>query len=213
MTDQDLLYIYVKLVPFIAEVVGPGTEVLIHDVSNPDHSLIAISNNVSGRDIGAPLTDFAREIQQSGTYSNTAYMANYTGWSKKGNFLSSTYYIKNEGRLIGLLCINKDLSAVQEFNSAVHLLLEKFNLHDPQDKNVSENLNPPITNFIQDRISEIISQTGVIPSRMTSREKINTVHRLNEEGILMIKGAISEIASQLNISVPTVYRYLNKPVN
>ena len=213
MTDQELLDIYVKLVPFIAEVFGPGIEVLVHDVSNPDHSLIAIYNNVSGREIGAPLTDYGREIQQNGTYSNIPYETNYTGWNKKGNFLSSTYYIKNEGRLIGLLCVNKDISAVQELNSAVQLLLERYNLQGPQDKNISENLNPPITNLIQERISEIIAHTGVNPSRMTSREKIDTVHRLNDEGILMIKGAVSEIATQLNISVPTVYRYLNKPVN
>ena len=213
MTDQELLSIYVKLVPFIAEVFGPGIEVLVHDVSNPEHSLIAICNNVSGREVGAPLTDLARDIQQKGTYNNISYTTNYTGWNKKGYFLSSTYYIKNEGRLIGLLCINKDTSAVQEFHSSVQLLLEKFNLQGPKDENISENLNPPITNLIQDRISEIISQTGVIPSRMTSREKIKIVHRLNKEGVLMLKGAVTEIATQLNISVPTVYRYLNKPVN
>jgi predicted transcriptional regulator YheO len=44
---------------------------------------------------------------------------------------------------------------------------------------------------------------------MSRQEKINIVKQLNEQGILTMKGAVSEIARQLFVSEPTVYRYLN----
>jgi len=45
---------------------------------------------------------------------------------------------------------------------------------------------------------------------MTRKEKISIVHRLDEVGLLSVKGAIGEIAEQLHVSIPTVYRYLSK---
>jgi predicted transcriptional regulator YheO len=43
---------------------------------------------------------------------------------------------------------------------------------------------------------------------MNRDEKIRLVHQMNEEGLLSVKGAVQEIAVQLDVSVPTVYRYL-----
>lgn len=42
------------------------------------------------------------------------------------------------------------------------------------------------------------------------KEKMVVVHRLEERGVLGMKGAVMEIARQLKISEPTVYRYLNR---
>lgn len=211
MTDQEILQIYVNLVPFLAEVCGTGSEVVVHDVNDPEHSLIAICNDVSGRAVGDPMTDLARQIQEKGSYTNEEYLANYSGKSKNGEFLSSTYYIKNEGRLIGLLCINKDMTVVQDAAAALHALLERFNLTAPQQSEYVENLDNPMASMMHTRIAEIIAQCGVPPARMSLQEKVRVVHRMNEEGVMMMKGAVAEIASQLSVSVPTIYRYLNRP--
>lgn len=210
MTDHEILQLYIRLVPFLAEVCGPGSEVVVHDVTDPEHSLIAIRNSVSGRVVGNPMTDLARELAARSAYTNADYLLNYTGKSKSGEFLSSTYYIKNGDRLIGLLCINKDMAAVQELNGALQRLLERFNLAAPQETGFSENLDNPVTTLMHTRIAEVIAQSGVAPARMSLTEKVRTVHRLNESGVLMMKGAVPEIAKQLGVSVPTVYRYLNK---
>ncbi len=211
MTDKELLQAYVNIAPFLAQVCGPGSEVAIHDVAHPEHSLIAIQNNVSGRQVGSPITDLAQDIIDRSTYTDSDYIANYIGRNKNGDFLSSTYYIKNRGRLIGLLCVNKDMTAVNQLNTAVHNLLERFNLARPGESEVSEWLENPVTSIMHNRIADIIAQSGIPPARMSLQEKIRTVHRLNDDGVLMMKGAIAEIASQLSVSVPTVYRYLNKP--
>ena len=102
MTDQEMLQIYTGLVPFLAGVCGPGCEIVVHDVTDPEHSLIAIENSLSGRQVGDPLTDLSRELQEKGAYTSAAYIGNYEGKSKGRNFLSSTYFIKNEGRHISV---------------------------------------------------------------------------------------------------------------
>ena len=211
MTDRELLQIYIGMVPFLAEVCGPGCEVVVHDVTDPEHSLISIRNSVSGRSVGDPMTYLPREIQKKGSYTDAEYLANYSGKSKEGEFLSSTYYIKNEGRLIGLLCINKDLSLVKEASRTLQGLLEQFNLSVAGPSDYVENLDNPMTSMMHSRIAEIIAESGVTPARMSLREKVRVVHRMNDEGVMMMKGAVAEIAAQLQVSVPTVYRYLNKP--
>ena len=51
---------YIHLVHFLGEVLGPDYEIALHDAKKPSQSIVAIVNNhISGRDIGAPLTDWA----------------------------------------------------------------------------------------------------------------------------------------------------------
>lgn len=210
MTDQELLQLYIHIAPFLAEVCGAGSEVVVHDVTDPQHSLVAIENSVSGRKIGDPMTDLALELQEKGAYTNEAYISGYHGKGKGRDFLSSTYFIKNEGRLIGLLCVNKDMTSVEQLDASLRTLLTQFNLNIPDKSSYSENLDTPVVRLVQNRIAEIISLRGVSPERMSIAEKVSVVHRLNEEGLLAMKGAVAEIATQLSVSVPTVYRYLNK---
>lgn len=210
MTDHEVLQLYIDIAPFLAEVCGPGCEIVIHDTKDPDRSLAAIHNSVSGREIGNPLTDLAKDIIAKGSYQNADYLANYTGRNKNGEFLSSTYFIKNEGRLIGLLCINKTMNAVQDLNNALANLLELFRLSGCRETEYSESLDKPMASLMRDRIQEIIAESGIPPARMSIQEKVRIVHRMDEEGILKVKGSVAEIAAQLFVSVPTVYRYLNK---
>lgn len=210
MTDREILQIYTNMLPFFASVCGPGCEIVVHDITDPDHSIVAIENNVSGRELGDPLTDLARELAAQGTYADADFISNYAGRSKGSDFLSSTYFIKNEGRLIGLLCVNKDMTAIQHLAGAMNLLTEQYNLRRPQESAYSEKLDNPVPQILHTRISDIIAEIGIPPARMRMEEKVQIVHRLNETGLLSVKGAVAEVAAQLAISVPTVYRYMNK---
>lgn len=213
MTDQEVLKVYIDLVPFLAKVCGPGCEIVVHDVTDPEHSLVAIQNSISGREVGNPLTDLARELADKSAYTDADFLANYSGRSKGCDFLSSTYFIKNEDRLIGLLCINKDVTTIKQMCSTLHSVLDHFNLASPQESSFSENLDNPVENIMHTRITEVIAQSGISPTRMSMEEKVRIVHRLNESGVMSMKGAVSEVASQLSISIPTVYRYINKTIS
>ena len=89
-------------------------------------------------------------------------------------------------------------------------VMEQFNLIIPHKSIVSETLDNPVESIMHSRIAETVIQSGVQPARMSMDEKIAVVRQLNESGIMTIKGAVAEVARQLSISVPTVYRYMNK---
>jgi len=148
LTDREMLKLYIEMVPFLAEVCGSGSEIVIHDVTNPENSIVAIQNSLSGRKIGDPMTDFAVEIREKGTYTDQPYICNYKGKTKEEDFLSFTYFIKNRDRLIGFLCINKNMSTIQELNGAVRTLLAQFNLETPVESVYKENLDIPVSSMV-----------------------------------------------------------------
>ena len=51
---------YAEMVEFLGEALGKEYEVVLHDLTNPECSIVAIANGeLSGRSIGGPVTDFA----------------------------------------------------------------------------------------------------------------------------------------------------------
>ena len=107
---NPLLQQYMKLTEFLGHALGPDYEVALHDLTNKDRSIIAIANNhISGREIGAPLTNVALSILRDRSYETSDYCLQYHGISANGkNLRSNTMFIKQDGRLIGMLCINFD---------------------------------------------------------------------------------------------------------
>lgn len=212
MKDQEILKKYIPMVDFIADICGSNYEVVLHDVSQPETSVIAIRNNEnSGRNIGSPMTDLAIQIMESGKYKENDYIANYRGVGNGKEFLSSTYFIKNGDRLIGMLCINNDFSSIENLKESLQAFLNHLPKKSPAaDEGYHENLGSPVVSLVYSIIEKTINELHVSPKRMSMDEKIQVVHKLNDQGILMLKGAVSEIAKQMNISEPTVYRYLNR---
>ncbi len=209
ISDDEVLNMYKPIVSFIASICGPSCEVVLHDIRNPEHSVIAIENGYqTKRKIGSPLTDFAKASIESKAYLDQDYISNYSGTTKGKQFLSSTLYIKNNGKLIGMLCCNRDTSVVIDLENALKRVAHQYNLvvrsHD-----LHENLDEQHDSIVADAIAEIIENYGGIAMLKTA-DKVQIVRELSKKGILAMKGAVSEAARQLNVSVPTVYRYMHK---
>jgi len=76
---------YIALVDFIADSLGPNHEVVLHDVTNINESIVAIRNGeITGREIGGPLTDLSFKLIKEQAHSEKAYVYNY-GKTKSGN--------------------------------------------------------------------------------------------------------------------------------
>lgn len=211
MTDQETLDMYRPMVHFIAEMFGPTCEVLLHDISKPEASVIEIANGEnSGRTIGSPLTTFARGIMEnSAAYEKENFWCNYSGAGKGKNFISSTFYIKNKGRLIGMLCVNRDMSELQELTRIAGRVAQNYRFVMPEEGGIQESLDAPVSAIRENMVSNAIMEYSIDPERLSREEKIQLVHRLCDQGLLGMKGAVAEIARQLHVSEPTVYRYMN----
>ncbi len=108
--SRELLRQYAKLTEFLGRALGPDYEVALHDLTDTNRSLIAIANgHISGRKVGAPLTNRALSILRDKSYEQTDYRIHDYGLSVNGKELrSNTMFIKQDGQLIGMLCINFD---------------------------------------------------------------------------------------------------------
>ena len=69
MSNYAYLERYIPVVQFMGEICGKNYEIILHDVSTPERSVIAACNgHLSGRPIGDPMKDLAKGLIRSGAY-------------------------------------------------------------------------------------------------------------------------------------------------
>lgn len=206
---NPLLAKYIPLVDFLAEVLGPDAEVVLHDVEDMDRSVVAIKNgHVSGRSVGSPATNMVLKVIQDGRGSKIDYLSNYKGVAADGRSLrSSTYFIHGaRNKLIGILCVNIDTSKLQFIREYLDRLLPPLGSAGSSEE--VEHFSSSVEELALGSIDTAIKEAGTSPRRMSQAEKIALVRRLDGEGIFLLKGAISRVAAALEASEATVYRYL-----
>ncbi len=124
--DPELLR-YFPIADYIAAINGKTCEVLIHDVSDLSHSICYIVNgHITGRKVGGSITAYALDLLQKKEYLSKESVTNYTGTTKSGNKIlrSSTYFIKrNNDEVIGLLCVNIDITNLLRMQESIDDLL------------------------------------------------------------------------------------------
>lgn len=97
---------YIPMVDFLSKALGEYYEIVLHDLSNPKHSIIAIANGcLSGRTVGDTASDFVLRTVKYDIEQDTDCVVNYRINNVNGHlFRSSGYYIRNdEGILQGML--------------------------------------------------------------------------------------------------------------
>ncbi|MDY5612634.1 helix-turn-helix transcriptional regulator [Dysosmobacter sp.] len=223
-----LLQHYVKLTEFLGQALGPDYEVALHDLTDKNRSIIAIANNhVSGREIGAPLTNVALSILRDKSYETSDYRLHYYGVSVNGKDLrSSTMFIKQNGRLIGMLCINFDDSRYRALsNQLMGLCHPDIFVEDvvipsipepgaasapPPARHAPEKFRNSTEAVAIDAINRELERLGVTADRLTSEERLKIINALETNGIFLLKGAVKDVAAGLHCSQASVYRYLSQ---
>nr|WP_325229942.1 PAS domain-containing protein [uncultured Oscillibacter sp.] len=217
-TTHALLRQYVKLTEFLGAALGPDYEVALHDLTDKSRSIIAIANGyISGREIGAPLTNMALGVLKDESYEWQDYRLHYSGVSAAGNPLrSSTMFIKEDGKLIGMLCINFDDSRFQSFAQQVLTLCHPNQFVQALDQPPEEGHAARPETFrnsteavAQDAVAHELERLGVPADRLTSEERLQIIDALEKSGIFLLKGAVKDVAAGLGCSQASVYRYLS----
>ncbi|MBD9197018.1 MAG: hypothetical protein EGQ09_08190 [Clostridiales bacterium] len=222
---NPLLQQYMKLTEFLGHALGPDYEVALHDLTNKDRSIIAIANNhISGREIGAPLTNVALSILRDRSYETSDYCLQYHGISANGkNLRSNTMFIKQDGRLIGMLCINFDDSRYRDISDRILGLchpdlfvtdvLPQPGTHKAEvweDRPAPEKFRNSADAVTVDAINRELDRMGVVPERLTSEERLQVITALEASGTFLLKGAVKSAAASLHCSQASVYRYLSQ---
>ena len=212
--EDKLLDKYKILAEFLAEVLGEHCEIVIHDINDYENSIVAIENShVSGREIGDSLTDLALNVLKDEENLECNYLANYTGKTYDGRKLrSSTYFIRNDNeKVIGMLCINIDLSRFIEARDLLNTMIGKKDdsLENEKEENFVENFTSSIEELIDSIIKNSVESSSIPPKRMTAEEKKEITKKLDKRGVFLLKNSVSKVAKKLKTSEATIYRYLN----
>lgn len=210
LAAEDLM----PLVEFLGQALGPSVEVVLHDLTEPDSSIVAIANgSISGRSVGGPVTDLALRILKQGAASSAPAVLNYQGRNGNGRICrSSSYFLRNDsGVPVAVLCINCDLTDVI---AARDLLTNAFIGDQPPANDapaaVRENLQGNLDDLMQSMLDDALARHAVEPQRLSSDERFALVEELNDDGLFLLKGGVSTAAHRLAVSEPTIYRYLAK---
>lgn len=222
-----------QLTAFLGAVLEPNYEIALLDLRDEHRCITAIANgHVSGRCVGAPITDLALKIIREEIWKTNDYYTNYSGLTI-GNapLVSSTFFIKNEGTLLGMFCINIDKSHEHDIVKAYDKLekqMEKLGslIRSTSQNNYSgsDNLSSadkkielPTEQFVSSfddaisrAITELLPPEVVSSGRFTQNEKLMIIEKLNETGYFLMKGAVTECAKKLSCSEASIYRYISK---
>lgn len=185
---------YGPLVDCLADLLGPRAEIVLHDTSRPDKSIIAIRNgHITGRSIGAPLTDLGfymlresdHRIETLGVYLSTTD----AGKKLKCNAVNLR---DHHDRIEAILCINIDVTSQSDF--------------------IAETAASTLTEHYQNSIDEVIrTMMASIPDGVATRDrKVEIVRALEARGVFLARGSVRRVAAALNIAIPTVYKYIHQ---
>jgi len=127
---------------------------------------------------------------------------------------ASLLYLPDRKQPRAAIYIERDITGITELRAAFNALISRHALDivPDEDGDTGGKTDNRVRDLLQKMIAEEINGIGIHPARLTLDEKVSIVHRLSDKGAMLIDGAIPEIAKQLLISEPTVYRYLNRAI-
>lgn len=210
--SKKVLESFIPLAKSTAKMFGRNCEVVIHDLTNPQASVMfTVNNHVTGRKIGQSFDHLVKTVLLSEDFKED-YLAGYTFVTEdKRTIRSSTSLIRDSNNsVIGAFCINFDvegLNQMQQFMNTFFSTQVVVQENEEKSEEAIENVEEIVDQLIQQ-----IIQNSVHPV-MKRHEKIELIRFMDEKGIFLMKGSVEKVASLLGISKVTVYSYLDEIKN
>ena len=194
----------------LSVMLGSRYEVILHDLSHVETSIVAIYGNVTNRKVGGPATNYLLQLLK--TYGDEAPNSlNYRNVLPDGRVLrSSTIFIRNENNhIIGSLCINQDQT---DFIVASKLMQEltAFQKPSPEEDPAGEFFAHDIGDVMEDMVRTELEILQKPVAYMQKEDKLAVVQRMENKGIFDVKGAVEYVAEKLGVSNYTIYNYLKE---
>ncbi len=183
----------------------PFAEVVLHDLKKD--KIEAILNPISRRKVGDQSHfdqwnfDVSKEQNVIGPYEKI----NFDG----RRFKSISLILRDEnGKAIGFLCVNMDVSLFDSYRTTMDLFLGvgKSQQYQIQQNIFKDDLNEQISMFIQRYCCDHHLNVDV----MSRTQKQELVYKLAEKGAFKGKNSTEYVARLLKISRATVYNYLKE---
>ena len=206
---------YIPVTEFIAEMMGPDTEVILYSVT--DRSVYYVINPMDEEMVvGSGLRSLERRFLENRLYDHESFVVNYRALSKHRNKLkSATLFLRGDNRqLIAMLTVNANVDRLVELRDMLNEMVSGHRPYDNQHGTSFYNsFEVSVEGIVSTTIRKELDKYKVLPDRLSQQEKIEIVRCLDQQGIFLVKGAIVEVAKSLQTTETTIYRYLNKLSN
>lgn len=188
----------------IAKMFGSSCETLVHDMSVPNHPIVAIYNgHVTGREVGSITDVYGNEGSNDNTDMVADNFVNHLVVRPSGQQLkSTTFHLSGEGYHYAL-GINFDYTAIVEANR----FFQDFS-------RVGTDLQLAISQAgeaqVDDIFAECVDAIGKPVEEMSKKDRQHLVGLLRDKQIFSLQRSVPYVAEKLNVSRYTIYKYLNE---
>ena len=209
MTQKELMDVLANTARGIAELLGPDTEVVLHDLTTTTVYKI-FNGNITGRSEGYHMNpSVIKSILE--LIGDRDHVIGYSSKTASGLTLRASHFIYRnaKGKPVAMICINQDTARM---TATIDYLSSLIALKPIRTELPAEAAPMPTTeNYIQRMTQQAIvdSIQRIKPSDISTREgKMKLLALLRQQGIFEVKDAVPQVCKVLNISQATLYNYL-----
>ncbi len=204
--DQAILDSYITVADGLADFWGEGCEIVVHDLSRLDSSVIKIINgHLSGRQSGSPISEvtltFLNKMMADPNLRHITYFAK----NKRGETFkaSITAILGEKKNIIGLFCINFYLTT-----PLLSLMQNLVPAIKAENENISETFVENTEELMFNALEEAKKAVYGNLSISSSNKNKEIIAILHQKGIFNLKDSVITIANHLGISKNTVYMHI-----
>lgn len=211
MTPNQIDF-YRRLARMLAQQFGPSCEVVVHDLeaTDIDHAIVAIENgHVTGRALGGgPSHVVLESLQGRGEGAELKDRPPYFTKTADGKILkSSTLFIRNdEGRPVGILSINYDITLMSAMVSELSAFVQTRANAEQEPEEITRN----VADLLEDLLEESVSYVGKPASLMNKEDRVRAIGYLDRRGAFLISKSSERACEFFGISKYSFYTYLNE---
>ena len=184
--------------------IGMDCEVVVHDLRQPEHSVVAISGSLTGRQVGAPVPDptLMPGVVDSFTSDDLLRRAQTPSGRE---LLASTSWIRDtDGHVVGAVCVNVDQSHLKR---ARDIIDQRLVATVRSDQSPLTTFATDISHFASSATREAVGSARPT-HRLTRRELVSIVRDLDRAGVFSLRGAAQTVGRELGLSRASIYGYL-----
>lgn len=192
----------------IVATVGMQCEVVVHDLRNPDHTLISISGNLTDRTVGAPVPD-TEFLPRNLTSFQDDVIRQPARTPRGRELISSTVWVRDTtGAIVGAICINMDFNDLRHARDLLNRALA--DIETPQETEVLETFATSPQDFIEIALRGAIRKVGKPLHHLNRQDKIAIVGALEQAEVFRFSQSVEIVMEQLGISRASIYAYLKE---
>ena len=202
-----------SLLDMLEAQLGESCEIVLHNLENGyNHTILDIRNgHITNRNIGDCGSNLGLQVLRGTEINGNRF--NYLTKTVDGKTLrSSTMFVtRDDGKVIGAICINKDITKLLDIEKALQLETgySGSEINGNSDNNNKEVFVNNVNELLDYLIQEALHTVNKPVSLMDREDKRQFLRYLDEKGAFIISKSGDRVCDILQISKYTLYNYLD----